>query len=844
MLFNPERSRRALLINLHSLKTLLQLFLVQLLAVSAIAQQTVVSGYVRDSISGEQLPYVNILFNGSHTGGTTDSTGFFNIETNLKTDSITVSAIGYLKKKIAITPFKSQELNISLVSHDYDLDEVIILPGENPAYEILRKMIAAKPQNNPEEYDEYEYEVYHKVQFDLNHFTENTKKNLLLKPFDFIWKNASTTDKGVTYLPLLFTESISDYYHRKSPEAAKEFVKGRRSVGLKGPKIVRFVEDMYVHPNVYENYVVILGKSFPSPINDHYKSNYRFYLEDSLFIDGMRCYKIHFVPKVKSDVAFRGEMLIHDTTFAVKQIDLEFSIEANVNYVRNYQVRQTFAPVDGKHWMIKINQVFADFTVVENREDIAGFFGRNTSEFRSVRVNEPHEKNFYKGIDKIIIDENAANRDERFWDLARRQALNKEEKGIFKMTDTLESLPKFRALKNSVTTIASGWLPWKSFDIGDLYSFYSYNNLEGSRLKLGFRNIRAFDGALKMKAYAAYGLQDERWKYLVEAEYYFDRKDNKRNMIGASWKHDIEQPGRSINTIPLDHVLSSLIRTQQLNNRMFIDEQNLYLERQWFTGFTTRAGVFRRNISSYGNYDFKFLHNNYKMVAKDYTMGGVKISVRFSKGDKNLSAKYGNGIKGVRVPEHPVISAEYTLGIRNFGDGDFNSHQLNLRLEHTVRMNKLGFLLYRIEVGKIWGTLPYPFLQTPVANQLVLNDDVAFNLLNYLEFVSDQFVSVQAEHHFEGLLFNRLPLINKLKWREFIFGKMYYGTLTAANNQKVYLFPEITKTMNQPYYEVGFGIENIFKISRIDFTWRLNYLDKPGEAVWYFMVKPSFYFKF
>ena len=833
-----------LLINLPFLKTFLKILFLLLPVLPAFAQQTVVSGYVRDSISGEALPFASIIFSNSTIGITADSSGFYILESNKRFDSLSVSMIGYLSQTIAIKPFQSQQIDIRLVSYDYDLNEVVILPGENPAFEILRKVIAAKPKNNPEEYDAYQYEVYHKVQFDLNHFTEKTKRNLLLKPFDFIWENADTTDNGVTYLPLLFTESISDYYHLKTPDATKELVKGRRAVGLKGPKIVRFVEDMYVHPNVYENFVVILDKSFPSPINDRYKSNYRFYLEDSLFIDGMRCYKIRFVPKVKSDIAFRGEMFIHDTTFAVKQIDLEFSIEANVNYVRNYWIRQNYLPVDGKHWMITKSQVFADFTVVENQEDLAGFFGRNTSEFRSITVNQPRNEKFYKGIDKIIMDEGAEERDEHFWDLARRQTLTKEEKGIFNMIDTLESLPKFRALKNAVITIASGWLPWKSFDIGDIYSFYSYNNLEGSRFKLGFRNIRAFNGNLKLKAYASYGLKDERWKYLIEAEYFFDNKPNKRNMIGTSWKHDIEQPGRSINIIQLDHILSSLIRTQQLNNRLFVDEQNFYFERQWFTGFTTRAGVFRRNVAMMGANSFEFFQNDSSITATDYTAGGVKISVRFSKGDKKLSAKYGNGLKGVRVPEHPVVSAEYTLGIKGFADSDFDAQELKLRLEHTVRMNKLGFFLYRIEAGKIWGTLPYPFLQTPVANQLVLNDDVAFNLLNYLEFVSDQFVSMQVEHHFEGLLFNRLPLINKLKWREFIFGKMYYGTLSAANNQKVYIFPEITKTMNQPYYEVGFGIENIFKISRIDFTWRLNYLDKPGETIWYFMVKPSFYFKF
>ena len=261
------------------------------------------------------------------------------------------------------------------------------------------------------------------------------------------------------------------------------------------------------------------------------------------------------------------------------------------------------------------------------------------------------------------------------------------------------------------------------------------------------------------------------------------------------------------------------------------------------SGFSTRVGVKQSEWEPFGNYHYRELNKvSVPNTVAKYTLSGIEFSARFAFGERNLSATFGEGIQGLYFPKYPVISLYYLHGMKDFLHGDVDAEKIRLRIEEKLRMRKLGYMLIRIEGGKTSGTLPWFFLETPVANQLILNDETAFNLMNYLEFVSDQYASGMIEQHFEGLLFNRIPLLKKLKWRELIFAKAYAGSLSRENRQSRYLFPEGTGTLNEPYVEVGFGIENIFKISRVDFTWRMNYTGKPD--VYYFIAKPSFQFKF
>ncbi len=841
-----EESRCVCFTIFGPLRKMSRILTIILLLATALAhgQRTRILGSVADAVTGQRLPFVNVSFDRSSVGTVTDTLGNFVLETNRRFDSLQVSSVGYRTEVLPVTVGVIEEVDVLLFPLSYQLGMVTVLPGENPAFRILRKVIANKPINTPERLDAYEYGVYHRVRFDLNNFTDKAKKNFILRPFDYIWDHADTTEKGVSYLPILMTEESREVYYRKNPQARKEVIRGRRDCKFfRAPRIMEFVQDMYIDPNIYDNYVVILDKSFPSPINDFYRRNYRFVLMDSLVqVDGRSCYHIAFRPKGKSDVAFTGEMFIDDSTFAVVQVDVEFSIEANVNFVRNYWIRQNYSLVEGKQWFLTRSQVIGDFTVVENSKEMTGFFGRKTTELRDIRMNEPREDGFYSRLDPVVAIDSAYVRSDAFWEKERPDTLSQQELELIGMVDRLNNDPKWKRTETVIRLVAEGYLELGPIDLGNVFTFYSWNTVEGHRTKLGFRTNRRFSETVQLGGYAAYGLGDQRWKGGGFLDFSFPEKRNRRMAFGASYRNDLMQQGRTENQLPLDHVLTSFVRISGAFRRMMAEETNAYMERQWFTGFSTRLGVFRDRFSALER-DFRVRgEDGSTSLAENFTASGLRFGIRFGCGQKLLPADYDAVDSSFFAQRFPTISLEMNAGFRGMYGGQFDYQHVRLKVQHRQRANKLGYVQILAEGGIINGSVPFPMLHSPAANPLVFNDDRAFNLMNYLEFAADRYVALHLEHHFEGFFFNKIPFIQKLKLREFLIAKAFYGTLTDSNANGPFVLADGMTPMTHPYAEVGFGIENILKIARIDFTWRLTDLDGPNVLP--FVVKPSFYFRF
>ena len=336
-----------------------------------------------------------------------------------------------------------------------------------------------------------------------------------------MWENIDTTENGVNYLPMLLTESSEEHFYRKNPRNKKEVVKGRRTFKFfQAPKIMEFVQDMYVNPNIYQNYVTILDRSFPSPINDFYKRNYNFLLDSGIHvIGGFPCHHIYFKPKSKSAVAFTGDMYIDTSSFAVVKTDLEFSVEANINFVRNYWIQQQYSFVDSTQWFLTSSRVIADFTVIENSKDMTGFFGKKSTEIQNIKINNPRKSNYYTSIDPIVSQDSAYVRDEAFWTEARQDTFSSEQQSLVKMIDRMNTDPKWKALVGGLKLLSEGWFPFRQIDVGNVFSFYSYNQYEGSRVKLGFRTNDKFSDQVKLSGYLAYGIGDDRFKGGGEAAF-------------------------------------------------------------------------------------------------------------------------------------------------------------------------------------------------------------------------------------------------------------------------------------------------------------------------------------
>lgn len=792
------------------------------------------------------LPFAAVAVVGTNNGTLTDTLGNFILKCSQGADSLRFSSIGYKEQIVSIKGKK--EVVVGLEPMAFELKEISVKPGENPAFPILKKVVDNKDKNNPQNCEYFSLERYEKTRFDLNHFTEKLKKNVLLRPFDFIWDYADTTGNNVTFLPVLLSETVSEIFHRSRPKATKQYIKATQTKGLKGPKILKFSQDMNLETDVYSNFVSILDKPFPSPIHDNFKFYYRYVLAgDTIYVkDSYPCRKLYFKPQNVGDVAFTGSMYIDTLTWGVVQVDLQFSVQANVNFVRNYYVQQQYKKVDGTQWMVTKSELLGDFTVVENSNELTGFFGRKLVVNRNIILNKPLNPSLYKNSSIAVELDSAQSRSVADWEKWRPYGLNTYDRGVLKMTDSLARDKKFNRLAKATLTLTNSWFPADYFEIGNVWTFFSHNLYEGSRLKLGLRSGKKMNKHFDMDGFGAYGFGDREWKYGGHFTWNFGIRNpyHRKHSFGLQYKHDLNQNGRTDNMIPLDHVLTSLIRTDRLKFRTLNTDLNVIYERQWMAGIATRVSFFYKQIQNYGRYRFStgLDSDNFSMFEK-MRDAGFQLSFRINYAKANTDGKFGDGFGGRNLSKLPVLSAELSLGLPGILGSKFDYKKVKVRLEHRSGMNRLGYLDWTVEAGKLWGTLPWPLLFTPSANQMVLSDKLAFNLMNYMEFVADQYLTSQVEYHLDGLILNYVPLVKKLKWREFAFAKVYWGSLNETN-RTIAEFPLLyaTQGISKPYYEVGFGFENIFKIARIDFVWRTDYLGK--EGIYGFIVKPSFYFKF
>ena len=809
-------------------------------------QATTVTGIITEDDTARPMSFAKVYFMGTQVGITTDTSGFFSLKISDKSmicDTLVVSLLGFATQRVPVRKGIEQEINLKLKSSLFqDLEEVTALAGENIAWRYMRKIIQNKPKSNPENLQYYTSNEYSKIRFDLNNFTDKIKKNIILKPFDYIWDNAQKTEDGISYLPTLLNEKATDHYFAGNPRDEKNIVVGEKSTGLAGPNLVKFTEDLYLTPNIYDNYLSILGKSFPSPLNDNYKSNYKFYLMDSSLVNGRMTYKIRFRPKFQRDLAFTGEMYFDSASYAITEINLRFDVQANVNFIRSYYISQFYSEVEPNHWMLTESQVLGDFTVIENSNDLTGFFGRKKSVFSNYTINKEIDPTLFKGVEIVSYADSAKIQDEAFWKTKRTTEFSKEEKTLIDVTQRVLEDPAFKLRKNLFYTIGTGYIPLNGIQIGNVYTFYSYNQVEFSRFKLGFRTDPENKIPIHFDGYLAYGTRDKEWKYRA-ATFSDLTPKHKATRIGAIYQFDIDQLGRSYNQIALDYIVGSLTQIGNSNSRNYVSNFEAFFEKEITAGLIGRVTYFNRNTSPTLSNTFGRWDETGNVVFEDnYVTTGFNTTVKFSYLYKEIKGTFYDKkdfFKGNR--KFPDIAVSYEFADRATFKSDYSYQKIKVNIHQRVNAKKLGYFNYSIEGGQTIGTVPHISLDIPFGNQLIFNDAAAFNLMRFMEFGSDQYIALHFDHHFDGLLLDRIPLINKLKWRTFVFGKSFIGNLSDRNNQQTYLFPAGMQAIDNAYAEIGFGIENIFKIASIDFTWRLT----PGLGEYYtFLLKPSFKLSF
>ncbi len=803
------------------LRRLFLLFIcLTLSSINVDGQTTIISGKIYDAGTNEPMPFVNIILLGTQDGTVSDFDGNFTVTSNAKADSIRAQYIGYKTTVLPIKRGVKQTINIPMNKNTLEIPEVVIFAGENPAHILLRKVWAHKPENNKEKLDAFQYETYNKLEFDLNNISEDFQKRKVMKPVDFIFDAIdSTNPTEKPHLPMFFSETVSDFYYRKDPKTKKEIIKGSKVSGIEDASISQFTGEMYQDVNIYENNIILFGKHFVSPISNNGLLFYKYYLIDSVIIDGHKCYQVQFKPKRKQELLFIGNMWIADTAFAIKRLEMTITEDANLNYVTAFYVIQDYDDVSGA-WMLSKERVVADFALTKRQ---MGLYGRKTTSYRNIVVNKPREDEFYTRTENIIVEPGAEKRDSLFWEEARHDTLTKTEQGIYDMVDSVQNLPIYKTWEDIVIVAYSGYKIIGPIEFGPWYKTVSGNQIEGVRFRLGGRTSNSFSKWVEFSGYAAYGMKDEEFKYNFGFKSFITKKP--RQLVGVNYKNDYEILGQSNNAFTSDNLLASIFRRNPLNNMTRVEQYEVWYERDWFTGFNMRLSLVNRNM-------YPLDDTTYVQIFPDrpseYKPGiqtaEVRMNLRFAWDEKYIEGVFSRVSMGTR---YPVIQVQYVAGLKGVLNSDYAYQRLSINLDDRIRINPIGYTNYILEAGKIWGALPYPLMILHPGNETYVYDWASFNMMNYYEFASDQYAMATLIHHFDGFFLNKIPLMRKLKWREVASFRCVFGSVNSSN-RNLLLFPTTLYTLNRgPYMEAGAGIENIFKFFRVDCFWRLTYLDNP-----------------
>jgi hypothetical protein len=784
------------------------------------AQTTKVSGKVVDIISREPLPFINVVFKGTTAGSTTDFDGNYTVTTDKISDSLIFTYIGYDRLAIKIKQGETQQFNVGLSASTVALKEVVIKPGENPAHAILKKVINNKPLNDREKLDYYQYQVYNKIEFDINNINDKFKKSAVVKPFKFVFDNIDSTNIAEKpSLPLFLSESISELFYRKKPKVTKEIIKATKVAGIDNESVSQFTGDLYQNVNIYDNAILVFGKNFTSPVSDAGLFFYRYYLIDSMVVDGKYCYQIQFKPKRKQSLCFVGNMWINDTTFAIKRLEMNMAGDANINYINTFNVVQDYRNVEGS-WFLKKDKLVVDFIIQKNKP---GFYGRKTTSYSKFVLNKPIEENFYSKTDNLIVEAEAKDKNERFWIENRHDQLSKNEQGIYKMVDTIRTIRAFKTYQEIIQSVTSGYRVMGYFELGPINKLYSRNNIEGSRIRLGGRTSNKFSKRHEFSGYAAYGFKDFNYKYCIGYRGFITK--NPRQMVGFNYKNDYEILGQSQNGFSYDNFIATIFRIRPLTNLTNLQDYSAYYSYEWFPGFQNKISLVHRIYTPVAGFKYNYIgsENNVQEQPNIIT-SEIRIFARLAIDEKYLAGEFERISLGTKWP---VFSVQYNAGIKGVFASNYKYHKINLNIVDRFRINPIGYTDYVLDAGKIFGNVPFPLMEIHGGNETYFYDPYAFNMMRFYEFVSDKYASLSVSHHFEGFFLNKIPLMRKLKWREVASGKVLVGSVNPKSSQ-ILMFPNALNTLNgKPYYEAGIGVENIFKILRFDLLWRLSHLDNP-----------------
>ena len=817
------------------------LFLLLGCCISVSAQN--IQGVVTDSLTNEPIPYLSVFYEGKGVGSITDNDGNYKVETRKGWNKLTFSAVGYVTKVVNIIPGVTKNLNVRMRPDDIMLDEVVVKPKRekysrknNPAVELMKKVIAHKKNNKLSENDYYQYNKYQKITMSLNDVTPEMLEKGMYKKMPFLKDQIELCEETNKFiLPISVDETASQKIYRKHPKSEKTIIKGMSSTGVNelfatGDMLSTVLKDVFTDVNIYDNDIRLLQYPFISPISSSDAiSFYKFYIMDTTFVDKDKCFHLTFVPNNSQDFGFTGHLyVLADSSYTVKKCTMNLPKKSGVNFVDNMDIIQEFEQLPNGEWVLKTDDMIVEMTLMKIMQ---GFQIRRTTRYSDYAFDELPQQLFKrKGAE--IKEADAMMRGDDFWNQYRPVPLTQTESSMDMLVKRLEQMPGFKyvifVLKAFIENfVETGTKEHPSkVDIGPVNTMISNNYIDGLRLRMSAQTTANLNPHLFFKGYYAYGFKDHRSKYMGEVEYSFNKKEYlprefPKNSITFSYQYDVMSPTDKFLKTDKDNVFVSF-KTSTVDQMSYVRNIALKYENETQFGLKTTVEVKHSTDEPTGGLAYITNDDQKTLVPEIQTME-ASLAFRYAPGETFVNTKQR------RIPvsfDAPVFTLSHTAGFKGVLGGEYNYNLTEIGLYKRFWFSSWGKIDMFVKGGAQWNKVPFPLLIMPAANLSYILQRETFNLINNMEFLNDRYASLDVSWDLNGKIFNRIPLLKKLKWREAIGFKMLYGHLTDKNNpmkhpgdSELFLFPtrdgrptSFVMDPKTPYMECSVGIHNIFKI--------------------------------
>lgn len=816
---------------------------------------TSVSGIVKDSVSGEPLSYVSVLFKKSTIGTMTDDDGKFALQNDKGFTTLEVTSLGYDTKQLILKPgSKNTGLVILLKPTTFEIGEVVVKPKkekytkkDNPAVALIKQVIEHKDDNRIEAKPEYKTEKYEKLTLSLDNFNPNLDKNKFLKKFKFIKNYLDTSEfTGKPILTISVRETLSDIYYRKNPHALKTFTKGKRLQGIDESMdeggITTNLEEIFQSINIFDNNINLLLNRFVSPLSSTLATSYyKYYIMDTVMVANDRCIDLAFVPFNSESYGFTGRLYITDDgTYSVKKAQLDVPVNINLNFVEKLRITQEFQKLPDSTWVVSQENTLVNFAIAKGTQPLYAHQLRTYNNYDF----SPQPDSIFKQLGSDIILPEAVNRPDTFWVSHRHVPLKEKENALKDLLTQLRKVPAFNAIIKTAEILISGYIQTgksrntSKFDFGPMNTTFGGNRIEGFRMRIGGMTTANMNDHLFGSGYIAYGSGDRKFKYNGKVTYSFNKKayhegEAPVNNLSLMHEYDLYTPGQNFLYTSKDNIFVAIKVGMPITKMSYIRKTMLSYEKEWLNNFTLKTWMLQQNDQPTGTLEYIPNDGNGLTRLKSINTSELGVQLRFAPHEKAYNGRAGKESVFNLAKDAPVFKLSHQMGFKDVLGGDYKYNHTEFSAQKRIWLSSFGHIDGVIKAGKVWDKVPFPLLILPNANQSLTIQPESFHMMNALEFVADQYVSLDLTYYLKGWILNRVPGVNWLKLREVVSFNAIYGGLTDKNNPTktpgLFLLPDGTAPLgNTPYMEASVGLENIFKILRIDYYRRLTYLDKPG----------------